>query len=156
MPQGSPRGSELSRQRNALSIDAIVAVKVGDGPGLAEMLDAECAHAVAVDRAQPGQGRRVPVEHRHQRAMQGDHVQQALDVAAGMHKAPFAGALRRGPACIQPISLLHRLMLASQSAVISRTCVHPQALRFFPYRFLNTAGLVDGRGPRVEGNPTRG
>ena len=59
------------RPDNALRIDAVVAVEIGDGAGLAEMLDAERARAMAVDRAQPGKRGRMAVDDRDDAAMRG-------------------------------------------------------------------------------------
>ena len=81
-----------------------MAVEIGKRAGLAEMLDAERARAVAVDRAKPGESCRMAVENGDQRAAGRHVVQQTLDVRAGVHQAALACTLRRGPAGVQSVS----------------------------------------------------
>ena len=56
-----------------------------------------------VTRAEPGERRRMAVEHRDEAAM-GRHVaEQPLDMAAGVDEAALAGPLRRRPAGVEPV-----------------------------------------------------
>ena len=71
------------------------------------MLDAERPHAMAVDRAEPGERRRMAVEHGDDAAMRRHVGQQPLDMRAGMHEAALARALRRGPAGVEPVGRGH-------------------------------------------------
>ena len=80
-----------------------MAIELRDRPGLAEMLDAERAHAVAAHGAEPGERRRMAVEHGDDAAM-GRHLgEQPLDMAARVHQAALARAARRRPAGIEPV-----------------------------------------------------
>src|SRR5262249_6835128 len=97
----APRADHLRRGNDGIGIDPIVPVEVGDGTRLAEMLDTEWPDAVAVDRAEPCQGRRVAIQHSDNAAISGQTGKQPLDVRAGMDKSTFAGATGRGPARIQ-------------------------------------------------------
>ena len=58
------RRDRLRRRQDAVGVDAVVAVEVGDRAGLAEMLDAERPRAVAVHGAEPAERRRVAVDAR--------------------------------------------------------------------------------------------
>src|SRR5262249_4791066 len=99
----TPWGDHLCRGNDGIGIDPIVPVEVGDGTRLAEMLDTEWPDAVAVDRAEPCQGRRVAIQHSDNAAISGQTGKQPLDVRAGMDKSTFAGATGRGPARIQTV-----------------------------------------------------
>ncbi len=80
-----------------------MAIEIVDGAGLTEVLDPERTHAMAVHGAEPGERRRMTVEHRHDPAV-GWHVgEEFLDVRARMHQAALARPLRRGPAGIEPV-----------------------------------------------------
>ena len=79
-------------------VDPIVPVQVGDGPGLAEMLDAQGLHAMAMDSAHPGQGRGVAVQHGDNPRIAGEWCEQALDVRALVDAAMLLRRLRRLPA----------------------------------------------------------
>ena len=67
------------------------------------MLDAERAHPVAGDCAEPGQRCRMAVENGDDAGVSRHLVEHLLDMRAGMGKPAFAGALRRRPAGIQPV-----------------------------------------------------
>ena len=74
-------GRDRLRCRNdGIRIDAIMAIKVGQRAGLAEMLDAERPHAMAGDRAKPGQRRRMSVKHADDAAIRRDVGEQPLNV----------------------------------------------------------------------------
>jgi hypothetical protein len=88
---------------DCLRVDTEVSVEIGNGSGLAEMLDAERAGAVAVDGSKPCERRRVSIDHAHESAMRGYVGEQTLDVASRMDKAVLARPLRRRPAGIQPV-----------------------------------------------------
>ena len=59
----------LRSGNDGVGVDAIVTIKIGEGAGLAEMLDAEWPHAMAVDRPEPSERRRMTVEHGDEAAM---------------------------------------------------------------------------------------
>jgi len=54
-----------------IRVDAVMPVELGNRTGLAEMLDAEWAEAMAVDRAQPAERRRMAVDDADDAAMPG-------------------------------------------------------------------------------------
>src|SRR5690606_38376688 len=66
---------------DALRVDAVMAIELGDRAGLAEMLDAERTGAVAVYRAKPAKCCRVPVDDGDDAAMGRNVGQQPLDMA---------------------------------------------------------------------------
>ena len=92
---------------DGVGVDAVVPVKVRDRAGLAEMLDPERPHAMAVDRAEPGEGCGVSVEHRDDAAVRRQIAEESLDVRAGMDEPAIAGAQRRGPAGVEPVGRSH-------------------------------------------------
>ena len=59
--------------------------------------------AMAVDRAEPGQRRRMAVEHRDDAAIGGQAGEQPLDVRAGVNEAALPRAQCRRPAGVEPI-----------------------------------------------------
>lgn len=59
----------LRRRHDRIRIDAVMPVEVSDRTGLAEMFDPERTNAMAVDRAEPGESRRMSIEDSHQAAM---------------------------------------------------------------------------------------
>src|SRR5690606_16112848 len=74
-----------------------------DRAGLAKMLDAKRAGAVAVDGAQPAERRRMAVDDGDDAAMRGYVREQAFDMARGVDKSALASALRRRPAGVDPV-----------------------------------------------------
>ena len=88
---------------HAGGVDAEMTVKLADGAGLAKMLDAKRDGAVAAHRAEPCERRRMAVNHCQQGAMRGQGAEQVFDMRDGGKVATGAGALRGGPACVQPI-----------------------------------------------------
>src|SRR5215468_6202261 len=73
-----PARRERRRRRDdGIGVDAVVPVKLRDRAGLPEMLDAERADAMAVDGAEPGERRRMAVEHGDDPAM-GRHIGHEL------------------------------------------------------------------------------
>src|ERR1700731_4628904 len=64
-----PRRDGLGGGDDGVGVDAVVAVEVLHRAGLAEMLDAERPHAVAMDGTEPGQSRRMAVGHADDAAM---------------------------------------------------------------------------------------
>ncbi len=63
MPYWLGSGYRLGCACNTLGIDAVVAIEVGNGTGLPEMLDAERPGAVAMDRPDPRQRGWMAVDH---------------------------------------------------------------------------------------------
>src|SRR5512133_2585940 len=103
MPDRFARRDRLHSFGDALRVDAEVPVEIRNRPGLAEMLDPERAGAVTINRAKPGERRRMAVNHRHEWAMRGNIGEQALDVASRVNEPVLACALRGHPAGIEPI-----------------------------------------------------
>src|SRR5580704_19384618 len=103
MAYGPPRRDGLGGGDDGVGVDAVVAVEVIDRAGLAEMLDAERPHAMAVDGAEPRQGRRMAVEHADDAAMAWQAGEQPLDMGAGVNQAALARPARRGPAGIETV-----------------------------------------------------
>src|SRR5436309_745077 len=88
---------------DGVRVDAEMAVEVGDRAGLAEMLDTERLLPVAVDAAEPGERRRVAVQHRDDAAIARELAEQALDMAGRLVVAALARPLGRLPAGIEPV-----------------------------------------------------
>src|SRR5262245_40340401 len=103
MADRTARCDRLGRRHDRLGVDAVVAIEVGNRAGLAEMLDAERPQAVTVHSAEPGERRRVAVEHGDHSAMGRQVGEEPLDMRAGVDEAALAGALRRGPAGIESV-----------------------------------------------------
>src|SRR4029077_2170163 len=70
----------LRSGNDGAGVYAIVPVQLVNRPGLAEMLDAQWANAVATNGTEPRQRRRVSVENRDDAAMSRQAGQQALDM----------------------------------------------------------------------------
>src|SRR5690606_8882826 len=94
-PAGRQR---LGGRDDGLGVDAVVPVEVGEAARLAEVLHSEGTGAVAADGAQPGERRRVAVEHRHDAAVGRQLLEEPLDMASGVNETALAGAARRRPA----------------------------------------------------------
>ena len=107
MPDRLTGRDRLHGRNNGVRVDAIVPVELRDGAGLAEMLDPERPHPVAADRSEPGQGRRMAVEHGDNAAMGRQLGEQPLDVRAGVNEAALARAHRRSPARVEPVRRGH-------------------------------------------------
>src|SRR6202035_3383272 len=103
MPNRPPRRNCLGGGDDGVGVDAVVAVEVLDRAGLAEMLDAERPHAVAMDGAEPGQGRRMTVQHADDAAMPRQVGEQPLNMRAGVNQTALARPARRGPAGIETV-----------------------------------------------------
>ena len=88
---------------DGFGVDAVVAVEIGDGAGLAEVLDAERADAMAVNAAEPSERRGMAVEDGDESAIRRHGGEQTLDMRAGADEALFAGALRGSPAGVEAI-----------------------------------------------------
>ena len=84
------------------SIDAEVPVEIGDRAGLTEMLDSQRAGAVAMDRSQPGERCRMPVDDRHEPALRRNIGKEALDVAIGVNESVLAPNARSRPCGQRP------------------------------------------------------
>src|SRR6476659_8918938 len=105
VPDRRADGEPLRRIDDGVGVDAVVAVEVADGSGLAERLDAERLDAVAAYAAEPAQRRRMAVDHGHNAAVAWQRRQQLFDVAEMRHAAAVAPQFsRRGPARMQPVS----------------------------------------------------
>ena len=65
----TPWRDRLGGGDNGVGVDAIVPVEVRDRTGLAEMLDPKRTDLVAIDGAEPGERRRMAVEHADNAAM---------------------------------------------------------------------------------------
>ena len=53
----------MGSRNDRVGVDAVVTIEIGNGAGLAEMLDAERPHPMTADRAEPGERRRMAIEH---------------------------------------------------------------------------------------------
>src|SRR5437870_1611351 len=104
MPHRSTGGKALSGVDDGVGIEAVVAVEVVDGAGLAEMLDAERLEAVAAYAAEPAQCRWMAVDHADDAAVARQRRQQPLDMAEVARSAVLtADPARRGPAGMQAV-----------------------------------------------------
>src|SRR5581483_6951043 len=94
----------LGRIDDGVGVDAVVAIEVGDGAGLAEMLDAERFDAMTAHAADPAQRRRMAVEHGDDAAIARQGREQLLDMAQMLHAAAVAAQLpRRGPTRVESV-----------------------------------------------------
>src|SRR5262245_35560048 len=59
MPDGPARGQGRGRGHDGVGVDAVVAIKLGNRAGLAEMFHPERPHPMALDGAEPGQRGRM-------------------------------------------------------------------------------------------------
>src|ERR1044071_2255605 len=98
MPDRPAGRDRLRAGDDRVGVDAVVAIELRNRAGLAEMLDAERAGAMAKDRAKPAERRRMRVADRHDAAMRRHIGKEALDVRARVHQPALARALRGGPA----------------------------------------------------------
>ena len=87
----------------SFSVDAVVRVKIGDGAGLTEMLDAKRTRPMPLHRTKPCERCGMAVEHGYDTAMRWNIGEQTLDMRTRMDEAALARALRRGPARIETI-----------------------------------------------------
>src|SRR5260370_21224617 len=102
MPDRPAGDDGLRGRHDRIGVDAVVPIEIADRPGLAEMLDPERAHAMAGDAAEPGQRRRMAVEHGDDAAMISHIGKDALDVRARMHETALARPLPPGPTGVEP------------------------------------------------------
>src|SRR6185312_17440560 len=84
-------------------IDAVMPVELGERSGLAEVLDAKRAYAMAGNGAKPCKCRRVAVEHGDDPAIRRHVAKQPLDVRACVHKTALTHSLGSGPAGVEPV-----------------------------------------------------
>src|SRR4051794_608296 len=97
-------GEAFGRIDDGVGVDAVVAVEVGDGAGLAELLDAERLDAMAADAAEPAERRRMAVDHGHDAAVARQRCEQFFDVAEMLHAAPITAQFPcGGPSRMQTI-----------------------------------------------------
>jgi hypothetical protein len=91
------------------SLDAVVAVEVANGAGLAELLDAERLHPVSTNAAEPAECRRMAVDHRHDAAVPRQRRQQLFDMAEILDATALAPQIPRGgPSGMQPVGRGYR------------------------------------------------
>src|SRR5439155_8029014 len=98
MPDRPPRDDRLGGRDDRVGVDTVMAIKLGNRSGLAEMFDPEWPHPMAVDRTEPGERRRVPVDDGHDPAMGRHFGEDPFDMRTGVDETAFARAQRRGPA----------------------------------------------------------
>jgi hypothetical protein len=89
-----PWRDDLRSGNDRVGVDAVVAIEVGNGAGLAEMLDAERPHPMAADRAEPSKRRRMAQCWPHLRLLTRPPIQRlaALDQ---VHDESSAGRIRK-------------------------------------------------------------
>src|SRR3984885_6476087 len=76
-----PAGRDCLRGGDdGIGVDAVVPVEIRNRSGLAKMLDAQRPDLVAEDRAEPGQRRRVAVEHADDAAIGRQAGQEPFDM----------------------------------------------------------------------------
>ena len=63
VPHRRAGGQAFRRVDNGVGVDAVVAIELVDGAGLAEMLDAECFEPMAPYAAQPTERGGMAVDH---------------------------------------------------------------------------------------------
>src|SRR5882724_7808668 len=104
VPHRRAGGQAFRGVDDGVGVDAVVAIEVIDGPGLAEMFDTERFDAVAVHAAEPAERGRMAVDHGHDAAVARKRRKQFLDMAEMRYPAAVAPQLaRRGPSGKQPV-----------------------------------------------------
>ena len=116
-------GDAFGRVDDSVGVDAVVAVEVVYGAGLAEMLDAERFHPVAAHTAEPTQRRRMAVDHGDDAAVARQRRQQFFDMAQMLHAAAVAAQRpRRGPPRMQPVQRGDGKQADIAAALADETC----------------------------------
>src|SRR5690606_6645631 len=103
MANWAARRDLLCRRHDRIRINAVMSIEIGDRTSLAKMFNAQRANAMAADRAQPGESRRMSVEDSHQAAMVRHAHQETFDVRTRVRKPALARPLRRHPARIETV-----------------------------------------------------
>src|SRR5512132_461481 len=88
---------------DSVLVDAIDAMQVGQVARLPEMLDAKRLDTVTADAAEPGECRRVSVDHCDQRGIPGQRRQQAFNGGLLSRRPRLPGPLRRLPASVETV-----------------------------------------------------
>ena len=78
-------GQAFRRINDGIRIHAVVTIEIVDRAGLAELLDPQRLDAMATDRAQPAQRRRMAVDDGDNAAIARQRCQQLLDMAEMLH-----------------------------------------------------------------------
>ena len=82
MADRAARRNGLSRRDDGIGIDAVMPVELGERSGLAEVLDAQGAYAMAGDGAKPCEGRRMAVKHADDPPIRRHDAKQPLGYAS--------------------------------------------------------------------------
>src|SRR2546421_12965127 len=98
VPPRRAGGQAFRRVDNGVGVDAVVAIELVDGAGLAEMLDAECFEPMAPYAAQPTERGGMAVDHGNYPAVSRQRRQQLFDMAEMRQATAAAGqnSRRRG------------------------------------------------------------
>ena len=94
VPHRRARREAFGRIDDGVGVDAVVAVEVADGAGLAELLDAERLDPVAAHAAEPAERRRMAVDHGDDAAVARQRRQQFFDMAEILHATAVAAQVR--------------------------------------------------------------
>ena len=108
MANGSRRRQRRGGAGDGLGVDAVMAVEIGDGARLTEMLDAERARAMTRHRAEPTERRRMAVDDGDEAAMRRQRLEQPFDMRTGMDEPALARPARRRPAGIEAVGRCDR------------------------------------------------
>src|SRR5215813_11325630 len=102
MPDRRADGETFRRIDDGVGVEAMVAVEVVNGAGLAKMFDTERLDAVAADAAEPAERGRMAVDHGDDAAIARQRRQQVFDVAEILDATALAAQFPRGgPAGVQ-------------------------------------------------------
>ena len=123
MADRAARRNGLSRRDDGIGIDAIMPVELGERSGLAEVLDAQGAYAMAGNGAKPCEGRRMAVKHGDNPAMRWHVAKQPLDVRACVDET----ALRRALGAVQPALSRSAEVIASSPTSRRSSAIRPTA-----------------------------
>src|ERR1700721_2742439 len=93
VPHWRPRREAFGGVDDGVGVEAVMAIEVVDGAGLAEMLDAERLDAMPAHAAEPAERGRMAVDHGDDAAIARQRRQQLLDMAEVLHPAPVATQL---------------------------------------------------------------
>src|SRR5690242_7581997 len=104
MPHRRSHREAFRRIDDGVGVDAVVAIEVVNGAGLAELLDAERLDAVAAHAAEPAERSRMAVDHGHDAAVARQRRQQLFDMAEILDATALAPQIPRGgPPGMEPI-----------------------------------------------------
>src|SRR3982750_4336107 len=109
VPHRSPGGQAFCRVNDGVGVDAVVAIELVDGAGLAEMLNAERFEPMAPYAAEPTERGGMAVDHGDDPTVSRQRPEHFFDMAEMRQAAAVAAQVsRRGPTGMQTIGRRNR------------------------------------------------